>query len=358
MAEKGSAPISMKTGPTTHQTPPPAGPEEEIPAFFEERSSLKPIRLLARGGMGLVYEAERTGCREFSKRVAVKMLRKKWSENPRFVDLLVAEAKLVSNLVHENIAQMHLLGQLPDGRHYVVMEFVNGISLHQFNDHHRDQDRRVPPSLAIHLVSRIARGLGYAHQFRDRAGTPLHIVHRDVCPRNILITTEGLAKLIDFGVAKARTMSLIGDELQIGKFPYMAPEQYYRQYVDHRADQFALGAVLFELLAGAPMRRFTKAPTADDFSDKAVPWSRLPRSVNKELRGLLKRMLAFDPVDRFEDTHDLARTLEEYIYRDGYGPTIQTVEAYFRQEFPALYDYRLAAAPEAAAGRSAETVPG
>ena len=135
-----------------------------------------------------MYEAEMIGCEGFSKRVAVKTLRRKWTENRKFVDLLVAEAKLVSSLVHENIVQMHLLGELPDGRRYVVMEYVQGMSLMQMMIHLWRQMKLLPEPLAVHVVSRIARGLGYAHEFRDRMGANQQIVHRDVCPSNIPVS--------------------------------------------------------------------------------------------------------------------------------------------------------------------------
>lgn len=312
---------------------------EEPIGYIEDRLSIQPIRVIARGGMGIVYEADLLGCEGFAKRVAVKTLRKKWCKNRRFVELLVAEAKLVASLVHENIAQMHQLGQLPDGRHYVVMEFVNGLSLYELQLGLWRKGTYLPQSLAVHIASRVARGLGYAHSFRDRTGACLQIVHRDICPSNILVTTEGLTKLIDFGVAKARTMTIIGDDWRTGKISYMSPEQAMRQHVDFRSDIFALGGVLFEMLAGHPLRKVDHATSAEEAIGMPIPWQRLRKDVDDELRSILARMLAPNPAERFGHADLAARALEEYIYRDGYGPTIQTVEAYLRQQFPDLYRY-------------------
>ncbi len=313
--------------------------DEDPVEFIEDRFSLQPKRVIARGGMGVVYEAELLGCAGFSKRVAVKMLRKKWSTNANFVALLVAEAKLVSDLVHENIVQMYMLGETPSGRRYIVMEHVHGLSLFDILVGHWRKKSLLPRPLAIHIISRIARGLGYAHNFHDSSGALQHIVHRDICPSNILVTTEGLAKLIDFGVAKARTMTIIGDDWQTGKMAYMSPEQALRKPVDFRSDIFALGAVLFEVLAGRPLRDLDDDASPADVADMTVPWHHLDGKADEELRSILAKMMARNPVERYDDANDVAQALEEYIYRDGYGPTIQTVEAHLREQFPRIYEY-------------------
>jgi len=313
--------------------------DEEPIGVIEDRIRLVPTRIISRGGMGIVYEASMLGREGFAKRVAVKMLRKKWSDNRKFIDLLVAEAKLVSNLVHENIVQMYLLGRLPDGRDYLVMEYVKGISLFELMLGHWEKRTRIPQPLGIHICSRIARGLGYAHAVRDASGAQIDIVHRDVCPSNILITTEGLPKLIDFGVAKARTMSIIGDDWQLGKAGYMSPEQAKRKSVDHTSDIFALGAVLFEVLCGRAMRDLSERDRDTEFADNPAPWHYLDGIADNELKVILGGCLASDPVARYRDANEVAVALEEYIYRDGHGPTIQTVEAHLRKEFPGLYTY-------------------
>lgn len=313
--------------------------EEEVVGHIRGEASIHLQRVIARGGMGVVYEGQLHGTEGFTKRVAVKMLRKRWSENENFANLLVAEAKLVAGLVHENIVQMLLLGRLPDQRHYVVMEYVDGLSLHELLWEHTRRGLLLPQPLAIHIASRIARGLAFAHRFCDRQGHLLRIVHRDVCPSNIMITLEGLSKLIDFGVAKARTMTIIGDNWQTGKAAYMSPEQAGRRPADGRTDIFALGTVLFEMLAGRAMREVGPDSRAEDFIGRPIPLELLPDTVDEELRSILERMLAHDPAQRFPSANQLAVCLEEYIYRGGYGPTIQTVEAHLRELLPHRYRF-------------------
>jgi serine/threonine protein kinase len=294
-------------------------------------------RKIAEGGMSIVYEGCQLGAEGFTKRVAVKMLLQKWTENERFMALFAAEAKLVSDLVHENIVQILQLGRLPDRQYYIIMELVEGLSLYQFMLGHQARGMRIPEPLVVHIASRIARGLAYAHGFKDGTGRLLGIVHRDVCPKNVLITNEGLAKLTDFGIAKARHTTIIDDRWLTGKTKYMSPEQAARQAVDFRADIFALGAVMFEMLAGLPIRPPDADPLHPDFLSIPVPWDRLPADVGPELAVILRRMLDPVPDRRFQDTRELARALEYYIYKDGYGPTIQTVEEYLRHNFPDLY---------------------
>lgn len=268
--------------------------------------------------------------------------------------MFVAEAKLVCELVHENIVQIYQLGRRR-GEYYIVMEFVDGLPLRAFMDRHIQHRRRVPVELAVHIASRVARGLAYAHAFRDRSGRRLDIVHCDVCPLNILLTTEGLPKLSDFGFAKARSMPELGEGWLTGKIRYMAPEQAARRPVDFRADIYALGAVLFEMLAQSPVRPDGSDPAAVAFADIPVPWDRLPDVLDAGVAAARRRALDPDPARRFDDTNELARSLEYCIYKDGYGPTIQTVEAYLRRYFPDLYLHEGAAS--AGGGASAASDP-
>jgi serine/threonine protein kinase len=304
--------------------------------------------------MSVIHEGRLIGVDGFAKTVAVKMLLEQWGANSHFMHLCAGEAKLVSDLVHENIVQILQLGRTSAGDYYIVMEFVHGLPLRRLLDHHRDRGTRLPVPLAVHIASRIARGLAYAHTFQDNSGRRLDIVHRDVCPSNILITREGLAKLTDFGVAKAVSMTLLGDHLLTGKVNYMAPEQADCRPVDFRADQFALGAVLFEMLAGRMLRTGEPDPRKTSFAELEIPWQGLPNDLEPDLLALLKRCLAANPSERFDKTAELATTLEWIIYRDGYGPTIQTVEAHLREEIPSLY--RPVPPPPPAAFTSAETI--
>jgi serine/threonine protein kinase len=320
-----------------------------------DRWSITLTRKVAQGGMGAIYEGRLKGAEGFEKKVAVKTLLDRWGNDARFMELFVAEAKLVSDLVHENIVQIYQLGRRAAGGFYIVMEFVDGLPLRKFLDRHIERGERIPEALAVHIASRIARGLAYAHTFHDRCGRCLHIVHRDVCLGNILVTTEGLAKLTDFGIAKALPMQIIGDDWLTGKIRYMSPEQAAREKVDFRSDIYSLGAVLFELLAQDTIRPHDAEPRRTPFAGIEAPWHLLPRETGPEVLEILHTALAPDPANRYPETSAMARALEYYIYKDGYGPTIQTVEAYMRKHFPELYCFEPPAGAAAVSGTVATT---
>jgi serine/threonine protein kinase len=296
------------------------------------------VRKIAEGGMGAVYEALQEGVEGFEKRVAIKTLLPQVCNREDFVQLFVHEAKLVADLVHENIVQIYQLGR--NGKeYYIVMELVRGLPLSRFLRLHVLTDTIVPRDLAIFITARIARGLAYAHSRKDINGSPMNIVHRDICPSNILVTTEGLPKIADFGIAIATTnFELVDKELLWGKAGYMSPEQANRYDIDFRSDIFSLGALLFELLAGKKIRNSSNIRKLVALAKGGiVDWARLPKDVPRAIRDILKRCLALAPEDRYEETAALARDLEYEIYKDGYGPTIQTLESYLRDQFPYLY---------------------
>jgi len=291
------------------------------------------VRTIAAGGMGSVYEARQLGAAGFEKRVAIKTILPEYSDDQRFVELFIQEAKLVADLVHENIIQIYQFGLSSDG-YYIVMEYINGLPLAEFIRVHNATDRRIPEELAVFIVSRIARGLAYAHSRVGREGVPLNIVHRDVCPNNILITTEGLPKLGDFGIAKAATQVV---RAKGGKKSYMSPEQASSGQVDFRSDIYSLGLVLFELLAQRQARLMWADQLAEAARQGWVDWASLPASVSAPVRTILERMLQGDPLRRYSATEQLAYDLEYAIYHKGYGPTVVTLESYLRQHFPGLY---------------------
>ncbi|NOY79583.1 MAG: serine/threonine protein kinase [Kiritimatiellaeota bacterium] len=296
------------------------------------------IREIARGGMGSVYEALQLGTGGFSKRVAVKTLLPRLSEDRRFVAMFMDEARLVADLVHENIVQIYQLERNRDG-YFIVMEFVQGVSLHDFIEFHRVTGENIPEELAVFIASRIARGLAYAHSRADAEGNPLNIVHRDVCPTNILITTEGLPKLTDFGIAKAATNAMqLHDRHLVGKFPYMAPEQARGQPVDFRADIYSLGLVLYEMLVKHPARHgSTRTALLQAARTGEIDWAALPEQTGPALVSILEHTLQSDRALRYGDTAELAHDLEYYIYHKGYGPTVVTLEHYLRKQMPGLY---------------------
>src|SRR5690606_18890968 len=177
------------------------GPVASIKHIFSELH-YEMVRTIAEGGMGVVYQALQRGAGQFKKVVAVKLIREEYSTIPEFQNNFIGEARLVADLIHTNIVQTYHLGQI-GGQYFMVMEYVNGVNLEQFLDRHRQLGRLIPIDLAAFIVSRVARGLTYAHQKCDADGNHLGIVHRDIGAKNIMIAHEGDVKLTDFGIAKA-----------------------------------------------------------------------------------------------------------------------------------------------------------
>jgi serine/threonine-protein kinase len=293
------------------------------------------VRKIFEGGMGIVYEAEQRGTRDFVKRVAIKVVRANYASQKTFIDNFVGEAKLVADLIHTNIVQTYHLGEA-NGVFFIAMELIRGVNLEQFAQQLGDKRKQLPLELAVFITSRVARGLAYAHSKTDKDGKPLGIVHRDVSFKNIMIAFEGDVKLTDFGIAKARGFLTDQEgEVVAGKADYMSPEQADFQVTDKRSDLFSAGVVLANLILG---HNIFKGPTAEESRQRvlkqAIPDFRtLDNRVDDRLNSILQRCLARDLNKRFANADDLMYELEYYIYHGGYGPTNETLGKFIRELF-------------------------
>ncbi len=306
---------------------------------FVDKVEFEIIHKIAEGGMGAVYKALQKGVRGFAKTVALKTILEELASDKKFVEDFVSEAMLVANLIHENIVQIYQLGKYKR-EYYFVLEYVDGISLFDFMQMHMKLKTQLPVQLAVFIASRIARGLAYAHARTDADGNSMNIVHCDVCPHNILINTEGVPKLTDFGIAKANVRKR--DETGVsGKLPFVSPEQVDVEYeLDFRSDIYSLGVVLFYLLTNNFARNISQTvkEIVNDIKANNIRWELLPSDVDDDLKALLQKMMALDPEERFQDTSEMARALEYYIYKDGYGPTIVTLAEYMKSIMPGQFE--------------------
>lgn len=293
------------------------------------------LRKVVEGGMGIVYEAEQHGTQGFVKRVAIKVIRQNYADQKQFIENFIGEAKLVADLIHTNIVQTYHLGETR-GIYFIAMEFINGVNLEQFAQQLLDRRRILPRELAVFIVSRVARGLAYAHAKPDKNGRPLGIVHRDVSFKNIMIAYEGDVKLTDFGIAKARGFLADNEgEVVAGKADYMSPEQANFQITDKRSDLFSAGVVLAHLLLG---KNIFKGPTPDESRQRMISleipkFTDLDSRIDERLNHILHRALARDLSKRYPTADELLYDLEHYIYHSGYGPTNETLGRYIRELF-------------------------
>jgi len=293
------------------------------------------VRKIFEGGMGVVYEAEQHGTRNFVKRIAMKVIRQHYANQPQFIENFIGEAKLVADLIHTNIVQTYHLGEA-HGVFFIAMELIRGVNLEQFAQQHADKKRVLPKELAVFIVSRVARGLAYAHAKTDRDGKSLGIVHRDVSFKNVMIAFEGDVKLTDFGIAKAR--GFLADqegEVVAGKADFMSPEQANFQITDKRSDLFSAGIVLAQLLLG---HNIFKAASPEESRQRVLKmpipdFRQLDTKIDDDLNRILQRALVRDVTRRYAAAEELLFDLEHYIYHAGYGPTNETVGKYIRELF-------------------------
>src|SRR5256885_6593513 len=259
------------------------------------------VRKIFEGGMGIVYEAEQHGARDFVKRLAIKVIRQNYADQKQFIDNFIGEAKLVAGLIPKNIVQTYHLGETR-GIFFIAMELIRGVNLEQFYQQLLDKKRVLPKELAVFIVSRVARGLAYAHAKTDKDGKPLGIVHRDVSFKNVMIAFEGDVKLTDFGIAKARGFLVDNEgEVVAGKADYMSPEQANFQITDRRSDLFSAGVVLAHLILGKNVFKGASAEESrNHMMSMPIPDFRtLDERVDERLNQILHRTLVRDVDKRY-----------------------------------------------------------
>ncbi|MCC7540043.1 MAG: protein kinase [Deltaproteobacteria bacterium] len=280
-------------------------------------------RQLGAGGMAEVYLATATGAEGFEKFLCVKMIRRRYAEDPDFIQLLVEEAKILVHLQHPNIGQVFDLGVI-DGRYFLAMEFVDGIDAFKLLLAASDKDIHLPIEAAAYIGRELCAGLAFAHEQTDSLGRPLGIIHRDVSPQNVLIAYEGEVKLVDFGVAKARLRAQQTEAGVVkGKYNYLSPEQAAGETLDPRSDIFSAGIVLHELITGRQLYEGDNVALLLDMARAAkVPHpAKLRTDVPKALAQVALKALARKPKDRFATAGEMRDALDAFLrqHAPGYG---------------------------------------
>ncbi len=285
----------------------------------QQQQRYRVLEKIASGGMAEVFRAESAGLEGFKKTVAIKRVLPHLAEKKQFMGMFLDEARLSAQLSHSNCVQVFDVG-VGDNTFFIVMEYVDGSDLKGVISHHQKMGSAVPPEVACLICVRICEGLAYAHELRDGKGESLNIVHRDMSPPNVLITRHGEVKIVDFGLAKANSQLEKSEPGIIkGKFSYLSPEAALGQPIDRRTDIFAVGIILWELLAG---RRLFMGET-DLETVRQVQAARyttlvdLGLSVPPELERVLARALARDPLQRYQAARDLGRDLNNVLFQFG-----------------------------------------
>ncbi len=263
------------------------------------------------GGTGVVHKAIRRGTSGFEKLVVIKTLLPELAGKPLMMRLFTAEAKISAQLLHTNIVQIHDFGVI-ERTPFLELEYLPGWNLKELWDRVVDGEQRVPVSIALTLATEACQGLAYAHSFLDQQGVHRKVIHRDVSPANVMVCRDGTVKLLDFGLATVTRGETLSIETFHGKLAYMSPEQLERGQVDRRADVYALGVLLHELLTGK--RLFHAATDADTVRRVRAldvePPSRSNPLVSPALDALVSRALARDPGRRYPSAVELRDALE------------------------------------------------
>ena len=206
------------------------------------------------GGMAELFKAKKVGIEGFERVLAIKRILPHLSSDEEFIDMFIAEAKLVALLSHKNITQVYDFGKIGQN-YFIAMEYIRGKDLRGLLKRCNEKNIKFPITLAVFIAKEVASGLSYAHRQKDSMEKSLNIIHRDVSPQNILISYDGDVKVVDFGIAKAGSQSRTTTGVLKGKLSYMSPEQAWGKTIDHRSDIFAIGIVLYEMLTGERLLR-------------------------------------------------------------------------------------------------------
>lgn len=274
------------------------------------------IKRLAIGGMGEVFLAEKKGVLGVDKKVVIKRILPDLARDQRFIRSFEDEARVAMQLNHSNLVQVFDFGQ-DNGQLYLVSEYVEGADLGHVLTLLKNQGRKLPISLALGVLIRMAAALSYAHKKTDNNGRPLKIVHRDVNPSNVLISFNGDVKLTDFGIAKfeARKARTLPNQIK-GKVMYLAPEMISGNNVDHRADIFSLGSMAYEILCGKhPFSGKNEGEIIDRIRhSKHRPMNEECHDLPMVLVKIVEKCLERDPDRRYQDMDDVQQALTNYLF--------------------------------------------
>jgi len=272
------------------------------------------------GGMAEIFLARARTELGGQRRVVVKQILPALAAHPQFAEMLIHEAKLAAKLDHANIAQVYDLGK-SDEQLFIAMEYVEGFDLNDLLRRCTKQKISVPIELALAILSDTLRGLDYAHRRTADDGTPLGIVHRDVSPSNVLVSFDGQVKLCDFGIAHANDVVGAGlasqtEEALRGKAGYMSPEHARGEPVDARADVFAVGILLWELLSGRRMyRQVDGGPTLLEQARRGEmpPLTMKGLACEELLHEIASKALATNRDERFPSASAMLREIDRYL---------------------------------------------
>jgi serine/threonine protein kinase len=270
------------------------------------------LELAGEGGMAKVYRGQTHGAAGFTRPVAIKRVLAPLSQNPEFLKMFVEEARVVSELDHPNIAQIHDFDRDRSGEYYLVLEWVDGLTLSEWRQAYREHGNHAPWNLTAAIGIEVLEALHAAHERKDEDGKPAPIFHRDVTPQNVMVSNCGVVKLTDFGLARAMDRSSITKPGFVkGKISYLAPELTYEAEPSAQSDVFSVGVVLWEVLASEKLFK-GKDPikVVGTIRDTEIPdLSEYRDDLPVRLREIIAKALRRNPIERYASSREMARDL-------------------------------------------------
>src|SRR4051812_19709456 len=292
-------------------------------------------RRLARGGMAEVFLARLIGVEGFERRVAIKRILPHLSDSEEFRAMFLDEARLAAQLTHPNIVHIYDFGKVED-YYFIAMEYVDGVDIGRLI--RRAKDRPVPFEVAARIFADVCAGLHFAHNAVDPIGRKLDVVHRDVTPQNVLVSYDGVVKLVDFGIAKAQfAAGRTRPGVVKGKYAYMSPEQVEGKLLDGRSDVFSVGICLYEMLTGVPLfRRDDVTASMREIRDgKPIHPEKHRKDVPEELIKIMRRALQTSRDNRYASAAAMQMDLEKFLKSATALGTARELGEYLKRELPA-----------------------
>jgi serine/threonine protein kinase len=288
---------------------------------------------LASGGMAELFIARQEAVGGFEKDLVLKMLQERYARNGRVVEMFLDEARLAAKLNHQNIVHVYDVDEA-DGLRYIAMEYIHGQTVTDIVRRSIARGSFLPLEHAIHIVAETAAGLAYAHECRDPEGRPARIVHRDVSPSNILVTYEGLTKIVDFGIARVQDQIREESGMRPGKVSYMSPEQVRGEGADHRSDIFSLGIILYEITVGRRLWRGPPELVMRRIVDELIPPpTYVRRDYPPALELIVMKALERRAADRYQSAGELQHELNEFMEEAGLKSGSRRLSQYMKELF-------------------------
>ena len=292
-----------------------AGAPMESQGMLRDGERYELLGEVASGGMATVYLARMRRPMGFSRLVAIKCMHPQFAKDPSFASMFMDEARLTARLRHPNIVPtLDIVHE--DGHLLLVMEYVEGASLAHLLRAAANNGTRIPVPIACAIVHDVLLGLHEAHEAKDDDNAPLAIVHRDVSPQNVLVGIDGLARVLDFGVAKARQNTHHSNDNEIkGKIPYMPPEQLFGEAIDHKVDVYAAGVTLWEALVcerlfdGPSETALVRKISEEPIPEPSTRVSELP----PEIDAIVMKALSREAGDRYESALAMAEAIAAVV---------------------------------------------